>query len=110
MPKLTRRRVLAALAVALSGLGFRRATALPVVPRIEPAAPMPPPSTEPIPALSEVYDAGWWVEPGGWSYHPSRGWMHCFRPPRDVERAAWFGPPPPRAPLISFDWGKVMKG
>ena len=106
MVGITRRRFLAALAVTLSGLGFRRAAALPARPRIEPRLSMPPPPVEPVAALPEVYDAGWWVEPGGWMYHPTVGWLHLFQHARDVRRALCYGPPPP----ISFDLGEAMKG
>ena len=102
---LARRRVLAVLAVALSGLGVRRAAALPVAP-----LPVPLP-IEPVPAPPIVVTSGWWQESGSsWAYHLEHGWMHANPPLRNLVRAQWYGPPPPMVPTRPIDWAKVETG
>lgn len=100
MVDLSRRRVLAALAAILAGLGFRRAAALPGPVRIEPVLSKLPPA-EPLSAPSRVCMEGWFRGPGNWAYHHEIGWMHSFMPMHDLKPATWYGPPPPRlAPSI----------
>ena len=99
MLNITRRRVLAALTATLTGLGIRRAAALPV--------PVPV-AIEPIPEPSIVCTEGWWVEPGGtMAYHHKIGWMHSFMPMRNLKKAQWYGPPPPLVPGSRMQGRKV---
>ena len=103
MLNLARRHVLAALAVALSGLGARRAAALP-------AAPVPAP-IEPVLKPSIVCTSRWGAHPGSaWAYHAGMGWVHANPPLRNLELAQWYGPPPPMVLPRPGDWVKAGKG
>jgi hypothetical protein len=107
MIEITRRKLLAVAAALWPLLTFRRAAAQPS-PRIDPTPPL---QTEPAQVPPEVCETGVWVDRSGWIYHQQLGWMHRFpySGMKDMGQANWYGPPPPRAPMVPFDWGEALR-